>query len=77
MRTPSRDITAAVRVAGAVLLAIGVMCLPLGYSVNPKRDQSVFHNLADMGGFVRVGVIVGLVGLSLLVAGSVMRRHED
>lgn len=69
--------TSLMRVAGAILLAIGVLCLPIGYSVNPKRDQSVFHNLADMGGFARAGVILGLVGLGLLIAGTTIRRGDD
>jgi hypothetical protein len=41
-----------VRFVGIILLILGVMCMPIGYGVSPKRDQSVFHNLADMNAFV-------------------------
>jgi hypothetical protein len=53
-----------------------VMCFPVGFGVNPKRDLSLFNNLADLGAFFQMGfalVALGLigVGLSCLVPGEI------
>ena len=40
------------RIAGVASIAGGALCFPVGYGVNPKRDLSVFSNLADMGLFI-------------------------
>jgi hypothetical protein len=60
-----------VRFVGIILLILGVMCMPIGYGVSPKRDQSVFHNLADMNRSL-CGVLrwVGAVSVCL-------RRHSS
>ena len=42
------------KVVGLLLLVIGLMFLPAGFGVTPKRDLSVFFNLADLGVFLRV-----------------------
>lgn len=57
------------RVGGTLAAAIGVLCLPIGYGVSPKRDLSMFNNLADVGAFVTVAVILILLGvIALLVS---------
>jgi heme/copper-type cytochrome/quinol oxidase subunit 1 len=68
-----------VRFVGIVLFLLGVMCMPVGYGVNPRRDQSVFHNLADMNAFVVWGAALGACGLVLLVVASIfsVRRNAD
>jgi hypothetical protein len=65
----------ALRIGGAGLAAIGVMCLPVGFGISPKRDLNLFSNIADLGAFVQTGVIliaIGLlaVGLSFAVRGE-------
>ena len=37
------------RIAGAATAAAGLLCLPVGYGIDPKRDLSAFSNLADIG----------------------------
>src|SRR5205807_1019744 len=54
-----------VRIAGVVSIAGGALCLPVGYGINPKRDLSVFSNLADMGIFVTVGLVLLAVGIAV------------
>ncbi len=53
------------RLAGVLTVAVGVLCLPLGWGVNPKRDLSFFHNLADLGGFVEWGM--GIIGTGIII----------
>jgi hypothetical protein len=66
-----------VRVTGAILLILGAICMPIGFGVNPKRDQSIFNNLADMGVFVRWGAILAGCGLILVVAASLLPASPD
>jgi hypothetical protein len=54
------------RIAGIVVAASGVMCFPIGYGVSPKRDLSLFDNLADLGAFVRMGSVLTVLGLLVL-----------
>jgi len=56
----------ALRVSGIVIALIGTMCLPVGFGVSPKRDLSLFYNLADLGAFVSAGLILIVVGLVAL-----------
>ena len=53
------------RIADVASAAVGLGCFPVGYGVNPKRDMSLFENLADTGIFMKLGLI-------LIVAGAVM-----
>ena len=50
------------RIGGTLCFLTGIMCLPVGYGVSPKRDLSAFKNLADMHAFVRVGVFLMALG---------------
>ena len=59
---------AALRIGGIFAALIGVTCLPLGFGVSPKRDSSLFSNLADMGAFIRLGfglIALGVIGIGL------------
>ena len=63
------------RTGGTVVVAMGIVCLPVGFGISPKRDLSLFNNLADLGAFVQMGLIliaVGLLalGLSFMVPGE-------
>jgi hypothetical protein len=51
------------RIGGTALVAVGAMCLPLGFGLSPKRDQNLFSNIADLGAFVQTGVILMAIGL--------------
>jgi hypothetical protein len=54
------------RFSGAIALAIGVMCLPVGYGISPKRDLSAFSNLADMGLFLKAALLLVPIGILAL-----------
>jgi hypothetical protein len=46
-----------------------VLCVPIGIGVNPKRDQSAFFNLADMGAFIWTAVVFISFGvLAMLIS---------
>ena len=60
-----------------LILVLGVMCVPVGWGVNPKRDQSAFLNLADMGAFLRYAAIGIASGLILLAASALLPRGRD
>ena len=49
--------------------------MPLGYGINPKRDLSLFHNLADLPAFLMwavgfVGVGVATIGVAYSIPGE-------
>jgi hypothetical protein len=44
-----------------VLAATGVLCLPVGFGVSPKR--TFFNNLSDRGAFVSTALALIAVGL--------------
>jgi len=64
------------QVAGIIIGAIGLLCFPLGFGTNPKRDLNGFDNLADIGMFVRPGLI--LLGAGGIILGvSCLLPDED
>jgi hypothetical protein len=67
------------RVGGTTIAMIGLLCIPVGLNVFQKSDLSVFHNIADLGVFVPMGVVfvtIGVVaiGLSSLIPGEMDQR---
>jgi uncharacterized protein YjeT (DUF2065 family) len=66
----------ALRAIGIVAILIGGLCSPVGYGINPERDLSVFHNLADRGMFQRVGVILVGVGVAVLFGAHLVNRGQ-
>ncbi len=58
------------RIVGVVIFALGMVCLPVGYGANPKRDSSsYFLNLADSGQFFNLALILLLLGsLTFLIS---------
>ena len=51
-------------IAGIGLCGLGVICLPLGFGISPKRDLSLFDAFADTGAFALTGL--GLISLGLI-----------
>jgi len=56
-----------VRGIGFVAILIGGLSFPVGIGINPERDTSRFHNLADGGLFINYGFILILAGIALVV----------
>ena len=57
-----------IRVLGAVILTLGMLCLPAGAGASPKRDLSAFFRAADTGAFLwHPGLVLLAVGLPLLI----------
>jgi hypothetical protein len=56
-----------VRIIGITLLLIGAGALPVGFGVSPKRDLGAFENAADLGAFVKPGVVLIGAGLVTVV----------
>jgi hypothetical protein len=65
------------RVGGTIMAAIGILCLPVGFGTSPKRDTSAFSNLADLGAFFRVGLMMIAVGLVALAISRVIPGDAD
>lgn len=55
------------RIGGIVTALIGVMCLPIGYGVSPRRDLSAFNNIVDTGAFVKAALALIAVGILAIV----------
>jgi hypothetical protein len=52
------------------------VCLPVGLGVSPKRDLSLFNNLADMGAFIKAALILIPVGLIVAVLSYLLPGPE-
>jgi len=51
------------RIVGVVVFTLGMVCLPVGFGANPKRDSSsYFLNLADTGLFFYLALLFVLLG---------------
>ena len=55
------------RLIGWAFFILGVMFMPIGYGVSPKRDLSAFSNVADTGAFLTWGLVLRGMGLVILV----------
>ena len=69
------NVKTVLRIGGVVILAIGLMFVPVRNYVFDAGDLSAFDDVTELGGFVWVAVlmiVVGLVaiGLSFLVRGE-------
>jgi len=56
-----------VKTAAIVLISIGILCLPIGFGANPKRDNSAFYSFADLGVFLKIGLGLLAIGLFILL----------
>ena len=52
------------------------MCLPLGFGISPKRDLSAFSNIADTGAFIRVGIVLIVLGLTAFLLSHFVPSDE-
>ena len=66
-----------VKGVGIVTVLVGLMALPLGMGVSPKRDTSFFSNLADTGMFVTYGLTLILVGIVALIVSAFLPTHDE
>jgi hypothetical protein len=64
------------RIVGVASAAVGVLCLPIGYGVNPIRDLSAFSTLADMGIFLTVGLIMLALGVVLFLGAWLLPEKD-
>jgi len=64
------------QIAGVAIAAVGALCLPVGFSVNPKRDLSAFFNLADMGIFLKVALVLIPFGSIVFAVGYMLPGGE-
>jgi hypothetical protein len=66
-----------VRIIGVLVTAAGLLCLPVGIGVSPKRDLSLFHNFADIDYFLKSGVLLVIVGVLFLIAALFLSSGEE
>ncbi len=66
-----------IKTAAIVLLAIGILCLPIGFGANPKRDTSAFYNFADLGIFLKIGLTLLAIGLFILLVIAFIPSRND
>jgi hypothetical protein len=65
---------------GIVTVLVGGSSFPLGMGINPERDTSIFHNLADLGLFIEYGFVLILLGIVLIVVSLLIPSrtgHEE
>jgi hypothetical protein len=72
-----RKARALLRAGGVVTFAVGLVCLPVGFGVNPKRDLSLFYNLADLGVFLTIGLILVAAGLVMAILSCLLRGERE
>jgi hypothetical protein len=51
------------QMGGIILFLFGLMCLPAGYGHSHQRGLSVFNNLADLGAFIKIGLVLMGIGV--------------
>jgi|GEM_PF-4626329 len=66
-----------VRGIGIVVALIGLLSFKLAPGINPKRDLSRFHNLADLGIFIEYGLILVVVGTVLFLISFAIPPHDE
>ncbi len=71
-----RRVTTALRVAGIVVMVLGLICLPLSIGVSPKRDLSAFNNLVDLGFFWKPGLVLLAVGAVMVIVSWLLTGVE-
>lgn len=65
------------RVAGTILVALGLLSLPHGPIDNPKRHMNAFAVLADLGAFTQAAWILIAVGAVALILSFFMTDRES
>lgn len=64
------------QIAGVAVTAVGVLCVPVAFGVNPKRDLSAFFNLADMGMFLKAALVLIPLGSIVFALGYMLPGGE-
>jgi hypothetical protein len=64
------------QIAGIAVTAVGVLYLPVGFGVNPKRDLSAFLNLTDMGLFLKAALVLIPLGAIVFAVSYVLPGGE-
>lgn len=55
------------RTGGIVLALMGLLCMPAGAGISPKRDIHIFAWIADTGAFLKASLWCFGIGISLLL----------
>jgi hypothetical protein len=66
-----------IRGIGIVIALVGGLSFKFTPGINPERDLSVFHNLADLGLFIEYGFILVVVGTVLILLSFLMPTSDD
>lgn len=66
-----------IKAIGICLMAVGILCLPIGFGASPKRDTSIFFNFADLGIFLKASLIFLTLGLLLLAIAWLIPRQNE
>ena len=72
-----RTLKSWIRGIGVVLALVGLGALPLGIGVSPKRDTSLFNNLANTGMFIKYGLLLILIGIVILIGSVFIPPYDD
>ena len=64
--------------SGIVVGALGLTCLPFGFGLSPKRDTSIFNNIADTGAFISpiTGALLA-VGILLIIISLLIKDKPE
>ena len=60
-----------------ILFLLGLICLPVGYGHSPKRDLSAFNNFADLGAFIKIGLVLMAIGVIAFFLSALVRGESD
>jgi hypothetical protein len=58
------------------LESIEAGALPVGWGASPKRDLSAFNNAADLGAFVKPGVLLIAAGLLMVLLAFLLPKSR-
>ena len=64
------------RGVAAVVFCFGLMCLPIGFGANPKRDTSAFLRAADTGVWLKLGVVLIILGVVVFMLSFVFPERR-
>ena len=65
-----------VRAIGTVVSMLGLLCLPVGFGANPKRDTSLFSNFVDLGLYLQLPLILIPAGIVILLLSFLLPRDD-
>jgi heme/copper-type cytochrome/quinol oxidase subunit 1 len=65
------------RYGGVIVFLGGLSRCPLGYRGSPKRDLNAFNNFADLGAFIKMGLILMGVGVIFFFLSALLPGDDD